>query len=95
MVEVDHRVNSLLLHWVVVSEHHLKVERLGELSFGLIFIDFGDVLLKLFLVEFTKSPLVYSKRWGYLILCLDSFINFISQDTNKNGILTSKPNGLS
>ena len=53
MVEVDHRVNSLLLHWVVISEHDLEIEGLNELSLGLVGDDLSDLFLELILVEFT------------------------------------------
>ena len=78
VVKVDHGVDSLILHWVVVSEHDLEVDALGELSVGLVGKNFVDVGLELVLVElstggqglrrralttFLGFPLLFFKPW--------------------------------
>ena len=70
VVKVDHSVDSLILHWVVVSEHDLEVNALGELSVGLVGENFVDVGLELILVELSKGG------QGRLRGALTTFIGF-------------------
>jgi hypothetical protein len=55
VVKVDHGVDSLILHWVEVSEDDLEIDRLGELSGSLVGDNFFDLRLELVLFELANK----------------------------------------
>lgn len=81
MVKVDHGVDSLILHWIVVSEHDLEIDTLDELSGGLVGKNFVDVGLELILVELSTSELAWKYDAGTYDIFRLSFINFLPLDT--------------
>jgi len=64
VVKVDHGVDSLILHWIVVSEHDLEINTLDELSGGLVGKNFVDVGLELILVQLSTSELAWRNDAG-------------------------------